>query len=427
MKAFFKNIIVGILTLEARAILKKYKPIVIGVTGSVGKTSTKDAIAAVVGTSYTVRKSQKSFNSEFGIPLTIIGKDTAWGSVFGWLSVIMTGVVEILFSREYPDVLVLEIGVDHPGDMARAMRWLTLDIAVVTYIGDKPVHVEAFLTVEQLVREKLLILSGIKQDGAAIFIQDDPRVLVYKGIFKGRSMTFGFNEGATVRGDKYLINYDAYGTPEGIEANILVGSSAFPITQKGVVGRQFIYPVLAACAVAKACAIDLEVAINALEKHEPGAGRMRLLKGVRDSILIDDTYNSSPVAAREALEALRDVRARGKKRAVLGDMRELGRLSKEAHKEIGELAASVLDTLITVGSEAREIAQAAKNAGLKDVVSFDTSPEAAPYVREHVESGDAILTKGSQGVRIEHVTKALLKDQKDIKLLVRQGREWERR
>jgi UDP-N-acetylmuramoyl-tripeptide--D-alanyl-D-alanine ligase len=427
MKAFLKNIIIAILTWEARAIIKKHKPVIIGVTGSVGKTSMKDAIAGVVATTYSVRASQKSFNSEFGVPLTILGEDTAWGSVTGWIGIIGSGLKTMLMSGRYPEVLVLEVGVDHPGDMERTMRWLPLDIAVVGYIGEKPVHLENFMSVEGLREEKLKILRGLKKDGALILIQDDPSVLAYKNKFSGRVMTFGFQEGATVRGDRYVIHYDAYGAPQGIEANVLVGSSAHPLSYRGIIGKQFVYPVLAACAVAKACGIEIEKALAALVNHSPSAGRMRLLSGIRDSIIIDDTYNSSPVAAREALEALRELRVRGKKRAILGDMKELGRISKEAHREIGELAAEVADTLITVGPEAKTMAEAAKKAGLKDVVSFDASREAAPYVREHIEDGDAILCKGSQSIRMEHVVKTILANHQDARLLVRQGKEWEKR
>lgn len=426
MKALIKNLIASILTLEAKMVIGKYRPVIIGITGSVGKTSTKDAIAEVVKTTYAVRASQKSFNSEFGVPLTILGKDTAWGNALGWLSIIVSGLGLALWRRPYPEVLVLEIGVDHPGDMTRIMRWLPLDIAVVTYIGEKPVHVENFMSVAQLTSEKLQILSGLKKDGALVLIQDDPSVVAHQKRFNGRVTTFGFNEGATVRGDHYLITYDAYGTPQGIEAHILIGSSAFPFSYRGVVGRQFVYPVLAACAVAGACGIEVHTALAALD-HTPSAGRMRLLNGIRESIVIDDTYNSSPAAAREALEALCDLRVRGTKRAALGDMKELGRISAEAHREIGELAARVVGTLITVGPETKQMADAAKKAGLKDVVSFDTSREAAPYIREHIESGDAILCKGSQSMRMEHITKTLLADPKDAKLLVRQGKEWEKR
>lgn len=427
MKTILKNIIVWILTLEARAIIRKYKPVIIGVTGSVGKTSTKDAITSVIRTTYSVRGGQKSFNSELGIPLTVLGEDTAWGSAIGWLEVIVSGLGTIVFPKRYPEVLIVEMGVDRPGDMARAVSWVPLDIAVVTYIGEKPVHLENFMSVEELVGEKMKIMQALKKDGALVLIQDDPRVLACKDAFPGRTMTFGFQEGATVRGGHYLIAYDAYGAPQGIEANILIGSNIFPFSYRGVIGRQFVYPVLAACAVAGACGIDVQKAVGALHNHSPSPGRMRLFKGMRDSLVIDDSYNSSPVAAREALEALRDLRVRGKKRAVLGDMAELGRISKEAHREIGEHAAKIVDSLITVGPEAKETAAAAMKAGLKSVISFDTSREAAPYVRERIGSGDVTLCKGSQRVRIEHVTKAILADSADGRFLVRQGKEWEKR
>lgn len=427
MKGLLKKLIAAILTLEARAILSAYKPIIVGVTGSVGKTSTKDAIAAVVGTTYTVRASAKSFNSEFGVPLTIIGRDTAWTSVPGWLSIFASGLGMLLWRVKYPEVLVLEVGVDRPGDMAHTMAWLSLDIAVVTHIGEKPVHVENFMSVDALANEKMRIIDGLKKEGALILTHDDPRVMEYRGRFPGRVMTFGFGEGAAVRGDRYSIRYDAYGAPHGIDANVLVGSSIFPVSYSGVIGRQFVYPMLAACAVAGACGIDVQGAIGALEKYPPAAGRMRLLRGVDETLIIDDTYNSSPIAAKEALEALKDLRVRGKKRAVLGDMRELGAISKEAHREVGEATVTIVDSLVTIGPEARETAAAAKKAGLKDVISFDSSREAASYVREHVENGDAVLCKGSQSIRVEHIVKELLADPADSALLVRQGKEWERR
>jgi UDP-N-acetylmuramoyl-tripeptide--D-alanyl-D-alanine ligase len=427
VKSFFKTLITHLLTLEARMVLRKHKPVIIGITGSVGKTSTKDAIAAVVGNNYRVRASKKSFNSEFGIPLTILDEDTAWTNVFGWLRILFSGLITALFSRDYPEVLVLEIGVDHPGDMARAMAWVSLDIAVVTYIGERPVHMEAFGSAEKLLEEKMLIRTGLKSDGALILIQDDPKVLSYATTFPGRVTTFGFNDGATVRSERYAIRYDAYGAPIGIEAHILIGSSSFSVVYDGIIGRQFVYPLLAACAVAGACGIEVGNAVHVFEQSTPESGRMRLLQGTRGTLLVDDTYNASPVATIEALNALVDLRVRGKKVAVLADMKELGHVSKEAHHDIGTHAASIVDLLVTIGPESKEMALAAKSAGLTDIVSFDTAAEAAPYVREHIADGDVVLCKGSQSMRVEHVVRSLLANPRDVKLLVRQGTAWTRR
>lgn len=425
MKNLLKKIVVYILTWEARITLARHKPIVVGITGSVGKTSTKEVVAMVLGRQYDVRKSNKSFNSEFGVPLTILNENTAWTSLTGWCGVIWRGFVCAFFSRTYPEVVVLEMGVDAPGDMATLARWLRLDGAVINHIGAKPVHAEAFKTPQDVAREKMYILDAIKPDGFVVLAHDDEVVMSYKDKIKQRVFTFGFEEGANIKGGYYSITYDAYGMPTGIAAKILIGSNAFPFFMTGAIGRQFVFPALAATAVGQALGMNMVDILAAFESHKPVPGRMRLLPGTKETLLIDDSYNSSPIAAREALVALGEVRVRGKKIAVLGDMRELGALSKNAHREVGRQAASVVDKLATVGDEAREIAVGAQEAGLVHVRPLDTAEEALAWVRKELRNGDAILIKGSQSIRLEKVTKGLLADERDAKKLVRQEEEWE--
>lgn len=428
MKSFLKSIIVAILTWEASLVLRRHQPIVVGITGSVGKTSTKGVIAAVLSKKYDVRKSAKSFNSEFGVPLAILGEDTAWGSLSGWSAVIWRGFWKALFSRSYPEALVLEMGVDQPGDMARLAKWVRLDVAVVTHIGTTPVHVEAFPSVEAVAQEKMHILSTVQPNGAVILTHDDPTVLAYKEGIKQRVFTFGFDDGASVKGGYYNIAYDAYGAPLGIAAKILIGSNAFPFSQNGVIGRQFVYPALAATAVGMAFGMNMVDILSALESLKPVSGRMRLLRGKNETLIVDDTYNASPAAAHEALVALADLRVRGKKLAILGDMKELGALSRAAHREVGKECASTLDSLVTVGAEAREIALGAQEAGMMNVRQFDAgTDEALAWAKKELSSGDVLLVKGSQSMRLEKVVKGLLSDQRDVKHLVRQDAEWSKR
>jgi len=137
MKIFFKKIITLILEIESRIVLKKYNPTIIAVTGSVGKTSTKDAIYTVLSaTPVLVRKSEKSFNSEIGVPLTILGCSNAWNNPLAWMKNIFLGLEIIIFHTKYPKCLILEIGADHPGDIKRITKWLKPDIAVITKISD---------------------------------------------------------------------------------------------------------------------------------------------------------------------------------------------------------------------------------------------------------------------------------------------------
>src|SRR3989344_4953390 len=177
MKSFFKKIITSILIFESRIILKKYHPYIIAVTGSVGKTSTKDAIYSVMSrTSMYVRKSQKSFNSEIGVPLTIIGCKNAWNNPLLWIKNILLGLEIILFKTKYPNCLILEIGADHPGDIKSVVKWLKPDMAVITKISDMPVHVEFFSSPEEILKEKLYLAKAVKKNGAILFSNDDIKV-----------------------------------------------------------------------------------------------------------------------------------------------------------------------------------------------------------------------------------------------------------
>ncbi|MDQ5927619.1 MAG: hypothetical protein QG633_57 [Patescibacteria group bacterium] len=428
MKSLLKKIITKIISWEASLLLRRHQPVVVGVTGSVGKTSTKEVVAAVLSKKYDVRKSAKSFNSELGVPLTILGEDNAWGSLSGWSAIIWRGLWKALFSRTYPQALVLEMGVDQPGDMGRLVRWIRLDVAVVTHIGTTPVHAGAFSSAKAVAEEKMKILSAVHPDGAVVLTHDDPTVIEYKEDIKQRVFTFGMDEGATVKGGYYNITYDTYGAPLGIAAKILIGSNAFPFSQNGVIGRQFVYPALAATAVGMAFDMNMVDILSALEALKPVSGRMRLLKGTNETLIIDDTYNASPIACHEALAALGDLRVRGKKLAILGDMKELGELSKSAHRTVGKECATVLDILVTVGSEAREIALGAQEAGMMNVRQFDAgTDEALAWAKKELASGDVLLVKGSQSMRLEKVVKGLLGDQRDVKHLVRQDAEWSKR
>src|SRR3989338_369090 len=151
MEEILKNTVINILTWEAKQILKKYKPKIVAVTGSVGKTSTKDAIALVLESGFKkVGKSEKSYNSELGVPLAIIGAKSGWNSALKWLEVIWKGARLIVERNSYPEFLVLEIGADRPGDIKKIRSWLTPDVAVVTALADTPVHVEFFQSPEEV-------------------------------------------------------------------------------------------------------------------------------------------------------------------------------------------------------------------------------------------------------------------------------------
>ena len=190
----------------ARATLQKYKSTIIGVTGSVGKTSTKEAIFAVLKTKYRVRRAEKNYNNEIGFPLAILGIPHCGRNVFKWLFALVRVTLKLsAFVRdEYPQVLVLEYGVDHPGDMDYLLSIAKPDIAVVTAIGDIPVHVEFFESPEELIKAKAKLVQALPIDGYAVLNHDDYAVLGMREKTRAKIMTYGIEEHADLR----IMNYE---------------------------------------------------------------------------------------------------------------------------------------------------------------------------------------------------------------------------
>ncbi len=429
MKQTLKKIIVYILTLEAKLVLKRYKPKIIAVTGNVGKTSTKDAIYTSLCDFISIRKNQKSFNSEIGVPLTILGLENAWGNPLKWAENILKGAWVYIWKQSYPEWLVLEIGADHPGDIESITKWITPDIVVVTRIPEVPVHVEYFKDGNSLVEEKAFLLKALRDDGIAILNADDENILALGKYVKGTVIHYAMQNSATIQADKYGLMYDG-DYLAGMQFRILYDSNVIPVVLKGVVGVHHVYPVLASACIGLALKMPLVKLTESFAKHEYPRGRMNVLRGINDSVIIDDTYNSSPTALEFALKTLKDVLARGRKIAVLGDMLELGSYSVSAHKEAGKLAKDCADVVITVGVRARDFKDSAIEVGMskKSVWSFSTSSEAGEFLKEFVKEGDVVLVKGSQSMRMEKAVSVILEDKENIeKLLIRQEMEWQNR
>src|SRR3989344_5273380 len=332
MKNIFKKLVVFIITLQARAVLRKYKPVIVAVTGSVGKTSTKDAIYAVLAKSARVRKSEKSFNSEVGLPLTILGVPNAWNNPFRWLQNIIDGIFILIFTVQYPEWLILEVGADRPGDIRSFSAWLPVDIAVITLLPEMPVHVEFFDSPEAVIEEKASIIDAIKPGGVLALFADDPRTLGLQHRLPApdaRIITFGFAEGADVRGEhvKLLQEKGKDNWPIGMTATITSDGDSVPLEIAGAAGAHAFLPALAAAAVGAALHKPLGDIAGALESYDPPPGRMRLVRGIKNTLIIDDTYNASPAATAAALTTLGMINTKGRKIAALADMMELGRHS----------------------------------------------------------------------------------------------------
>jgi len=433
MKTTFKKVIAYILRIESQFVLWKYKPRIIAITGSVGKTSTKDAVYAVLSKIAHIRKSEKSFNSEIGLPLTILGCPNGWNNPVIWLANVFKGLWLFLWPHKYPEWLVLEVGVGKQGDMKKTASWLKTDAVIITAIGETPVHIEFFDSRKHLIEEKSQLIKTLKQDGLLVLNTDDKAVLEMKAKSKHRSITFGFNEGADVLGSGDAIFYGDNGEPEGIIFRADEGGNSLPVVIEGVFGRNHVYASLAALALSSGLKLNMVTAINSLKNYDVPPGRMRLLKGIKDSLIIDDTYNSSPLACESALKTLGEIKCKdkeGKKIAVLGDMLELGRHTTEAHKNIGKIAKENADILIVVGPRAKAIKEGTIEAGmgLESIFEFLNSYEAGDFIKTFLQKNDIVLIKGSQGMRMECVVEKILLDQENKKkLLVRQDDEWKKK
>jgi len=428
MKEILKKIIAKILELEARAIIKKYQPKIIAVTGSVGKTSTKDAIYAVISKSVYARKSEKSFNSDIGVPLTILGCNNGWNDPIKWAYNLWHGLSYLFFKKSYPEWLVLEVGADRPGDIKKITRWLKPNIVVVTKFANVPVHIEYFKSKEDVVAEKANLVYALKHDGILILNSDDTDVFAFKNKTLNKILTYGMMGDAEVRATNYSIYYhEESGEPYGIYFKVEHTGNTLPVRMIGTLGGNNIYSSLAALSVGISLNLNLVECAENLSNYSTPKGRMSLIKGLKKSTIIDDTYNSSPVALTSAIETLRDIKTKNRKIAILGDMMELGRHSSDEHKKAGILVVTACDLLITVGLRSRALAESAIDAGLDEdsVLQFDTSDEAGDYIKDYIKEGDIILVKGSQSTRMEKVVYRLMAEPERAEdLLVRQEEEW---
>ncbi len=434
MKSTFKDIIVHILTWQAKMVLRRYKPRIVAITGSVGKTSTKDAVYTALAPYTHVRRSEKSYNSEMGVPLSILGLPNGWTNPFLWAKNIIEGFWLIIFPHKYPEWLVLEIGADKPNDIKSIAKWLKPHVVILTRFPDVPVHIEFFESKEHVIAEKTSLAESMRSDGLLIVNGDDPVVAALGGKFGAKTISYGFGDALAVRATQMKFSYvdggEGYRIPKGREFTLALPDYNYIVSMPYIIGESHITAALAACAVVYGLGYDLEKAVEALREYRTPPGRLSLLNGYNDSTLIDDTYNSSPVAARAAVSQLTNLRelVTGKTFAVLGDMLELGKYTEAAHTEIGQYAAELgVDYLLTVGEMSRDTVRGAITAGMNPdhCFNFADSSAAGKFLQQKVAFHDAILVKGSQGMRMEKTVKEIMAEPERAKeLLTRQYAPW---
>jgi UDP-N-acetylmuramoyl-tripeptide--D-alanyl-D-alanine ligase len=338
---------------------------VIAVTGSAGKTTTKDIIAEMLAVGMNTAKSEGNLNNHVGLPLSLLRVD------------------------ESARVMVAELGMNHAGEIRDLAKIAKPDVGLVTNVGYA--HIEFFDSIDSISAAKRELIESLPEDGTAVLNADDPRVAKFKQSHRGRTVLYGESPGADVRAE----NIEAI--PGG--TRFRVGATAFT-TQ--LTGRHAISNILAGIAVAGLYGIEPSRLTVAVEKLQPG--KMRGERFHHRGILIyNDCYNSNPDATRAMLDVLRDTPAR-RRIAVLGEMLELGRWAEPLHRDVGTYAAEQgFDVLVGIRGAASCILDAALRAGLRAGAAFffEDPAEAGRKLRALAEPGDAVLFKGSRGVHVE--------------------------
>ncbi len=363
----------------ARAVRRAWGRRLAAVTGSVGKTTTKEVLAALLGAQFRVLKSEGNLNNEYGLPLALL--------------------------RLEPEVeaAVVEMGMSHRGELRRLAQIAEPEVGVVTCVA--PVHLEFFSSVDEIALAKRELIEGLSGDSVAVLNADDARVARFAEIARGSVLTFGFGKTAQFRA-------------EAIEDRGAEGSAFDFVWPAGrsrltlaLPGRHSVANALAALAAASVWGIGASQAAQVFPRMMPGEMRGRLLRFAEGFAVINDSYNSNPVA----LQAMSDLLARtpGYRRRILaaGEMLELGVDSPRWHREAGREAGSrKLDLIVGVGGHAAELARGAVEGGMpaERVRFFATSADAGAFVSDAVEPGDLVLVKGSRGVKMEQIIKALL-------------------
>lgn len=411
-----------IIQIKLEALVKRYLAKhsdikLVAVAGSVGKTTTKVAIATVLSQSFRVRLHEGNHNSELSAPLAILGIDYPDNirSVSAWINVFRAAKDRIKSPTDV-DIIIQELGSDRIGQIAHYRKYLHPDLGVVTAIS--PEHMEFFETMENVAKEEMGVANFSKQ---ALINRDDIDGEYAKYLTNADVSTYGTSATA----EYHFISQD-FSLKDGYKGQFIAPDLDKPVeVSVQIVGEHSLRSAVAAFAVGLKMGMDAKSIAKGLAAITAVPGRMNILRGIKNSVLIDDTYNSSPLAVKSSLQTLYQLAA-PQRIAVLGSMNELGASSADEHKKVGELCnPNELAWVITVGDEAEKyLAPAAKANGCQ-VKSFKTAVAAGGFVRGAIEDGSVVLFKGSQGgIYVEEALKVVLQSAADDIKLVRQSPTW---
>ena len=353
---------------------RKFDLPIIAITGSNGKTTTKDITTSVLAQRFSVFKSEKSYNNQIGIPS------------------------RLMQLSEADEIGVLEIGTSWPGEIERLSQITAPTIGVITNIG--PAHLELLGSIEGVAEEKGALLTHVEH---AILNADDPMTPRLAGRVCGQITTFGWQNDADISASE--IEIDSFGKPT---FTLKIGGDEIGRVHLPCLGKHNIYNALAAAGVGFWAGLTPTEICAGLERFQPADMRMQPIVH-KDLHIINDAYNSNPESLKSALTFLSDIEIAGKRIAILGDMLELGEYSHTLHLKTGQVIPTNINLLITVGPHSRAIAHGAEGR-IESIISCDTPKQAAQELIQYAQPGDAVLIKGSRGIKLEQVLEELMRE-----------------
>ncbi len=419
-----KQIVVKILNVLAKRILEKYNPVVIGITGSVGKSSTKKSIYEILRTKYKVACDRGCYSSDINIPLAIIGIESGGHSIVGWLKVFDKAIKMIIFKKDYPEIIILEMSVNGPGDMKKILKVVKPSIGVMTSVGKFPSHVKYFKNAKHVLREKSLLVKSLGKRDLAVLNFDDEDVKELSRNIKSEIISYGFGSDEDVTASEVLLSDKKFRTEDGsmgMSFKIIYGGTTVPFRLPYALGKGQICSTLSAVAVGIHFGFNLVEMSEIVSNYHPLAGRMNLIGGVNESLIIDDSYNASPSSMRVALEAVEKLSAK-RKIAVLGDMLELGEYCESAHREVGNIVSRSVNMLFAYGSRNKILCEEAQKSGMlnENIFHFDNINDLIKTLKSILQKEDIVLVKGSRITHMEKVVKELMaRPELSDKLLVK--------
>ncbi|OGI16631.1 MAG: hypothetical protein A2Z52_02010 [Candidatus Moranbacteria bacterium RBG_19FT_COMBO_42_6] len=414
------------LRVMAFLVLKKYNPKIVSITGSVGKTSTKEAVYTVLASRFRVRRSEKNYNNEIGLPLTVIGTESGKDSFWVWLTVFFKWLIVIILPIEYPEILILEMGADRPGDIKYLTSFVKSNVGIVTDVS--LTHIEFFKNLEGVAKEKMSLVTGLDEKSLAVINIDNEYIEKLKDQVKCRLATFGFTDEAEMRASDILFNYSEGQEIKGLSFKLNYKGTNLPVRLSNVLARHQVYPALIAATVGVEFGINLVESTALLANFLPPHSRLSLLPGIKNTQIIDDTYNASPSSVGAALEVLGEIKSQ-RKVAALGDMLELGEETEKSHRNVAKKFLEIKgDIFFAVGARMKFAVSELEQHGFKkeNIFFFDNPMDAGKKIQEIMKEGDLVLVKGSQGIRMEKAVEEIMAEpQRASELLCRQNKEWQ--